>query len=256
MNGVDFDNANGIGLKHSLKGDLKRKSVAEKIYAALRKKFGFQNWWPAKTKFEIVVGAILTQQTKWESVEKAIKNLRKKGMLNPKALIRSSANDISTAIKNVNFYKTKTERLKEISRKMVEIHRLLKSSRFESPEEKMKWLKNELKSVKGVGDETAESIMLYYFELPEFVVDAYSLTIFKRLFKKEFTRKELKEFITKSIKRDVELYKDYHAQLVELGKKYCSRKPKCAECPLKSICATYKSKEKQKRKKQEIDKKI
>jgi len=196
------------------------------IYKKLRKHFGFQNWWPAKTKFEILVGAILTQQTSWKNVEKAIKKLRKSGLLNEKNLKNTSTKEIEKAIKNVNFYKTKAKRLKEIVKNLDKIRK----------EKEQKRIKEFLLSLNGIGEETCEVLMLYYFNFLDFVIDAYTIRIFERVFNRKFKRNELKKLIENEIPKDLELYKDFHAQLDELGKNYCKKEPRCKECPLKGVC--------------------
>jgi endonuclease-3 related protein len=196
------------------------------IYKKLRKHFGFQNWWPAKTKFEILVGAILTQQTSWKSVEKAIKNLRKAKLLNEKRLKNSKKKEIEKAIRNVNFYKTKAKRLKEIVENLDRIRK----------EKEQKSIRQLLLSLNGIGEETCEVLMLYYFNFLDFVIDAYTLRIFERVFNKKFKRAQLKKLIEEEIPKNLELYKDFHAQLDELGKVYCKKKPICDRCPLNKIC--------------------
>jgi endonuclease-3 related protein len=202
------------------------------IYKKLRKHFGFQNWWPAKTKFEIVVGAILTQQTFWKNVEKAIENLRKSGLLNENKLRTASIKEIEKAIKNVNFYKTKAKRLKEIVKNLNRIRK----------EKEERRIKESLLKLDGIGRETAEALMLYYFGFLDFVIDAYTIRIFERIFERKFKRNELKKLIEEEIPKDLELYKDFHAQLVELGKRYCKKEPECEECPLRKMCKFGKNK--------------
>jgi len=198
-----------------------------RIYKDLKKHFGFQNWWPAKTKFEILVGAILTQQTSWKNVEKAIKNLRKLKLLNEKRMRNAKTKEIEKAIKNVNFYRTKAKRLKNI---VINLDKIKK-------EKDEKKIKEYLSSFDGVGKETSEALMLYYFNFLDFVIDAYTIRIFERVFNRKFKREELKKLIENEIPKDIELYKDFHAQLVELGKHYCKKeKPNCKECPINKIC--------------------
>jgi endonuclease-3 related protein len=206
---------------------MKRKYGFYNIYKKLRNHFGFQNWWPAKTKFEILVGAVLTQQTSWKNVEKAINNLRKSKLLNEEKLKNAKIEEIEKAIRNVNFYKTKAIRLKEIVKNLNRIKK----------EKEEKRIKQLLLSLKGIGEETCEVLMLYYFNFLDFVIDAYTMRIFERIFNKKFKREELKKLIESEIPKNLEVYKDFHAQLDELGKNYCKKKPKCEECPLNKICS-------------------
>ncbi|MGB9703789.1 MAG: endonuclease III domain-containing protein [Candidatus Micrarchaeales archaeon] len=208
-----------------------------KIYKILLKNFGFQNWWPAKTKFEIIVGAILTQQTSWKNVEKAIQNLRKNKMLSKEKIKKAKIKEIEKLIKNVNFYKTKARRLKLLVKEMEKIERIKNKKNKEE-------IKKRLLSLKGIGEETAEVLMLYYFNQLDFVIDSYTLRIFERIYKRKFRRNELKELIQKSIPRSLRIYKDFHAQLDELGKRFCKKEPRCNECILNKICEYANTKQK------------
>jgi endonuclease-3 related protein len=204
------------------------------VYEILLKKFGKQNWWPADDSFEVIVGAILTQQASWKNVEKAIKNLKEHKVLKPEDLHRLDVKRLEMLIRPSGFYKVKARRLKSFVDFLFE--------KYDGKLEKLfslsiEDLRRELLSIKGIGDETADSIVLYSAEKPSFVVDAYTIRIFSRLgLLKEKEYHKVKEFFEKNLPRDVELYKEYHALIVELGKNICKTKPRCFLCPLNKWC--------------------
>ena len=180
------------------------------LYKKLLKQYEKQNWWPAKTKYEVVVGAILTQNTSWRNVEKALENLRKEKALNAKKILGMDLRKLKKLIRPSGFYNQKAKRLKDVTKKY------LKLKNGMSVEE----LRKELLSVKGIGKETADSIILYAFEKPIFVIDAYTRRFCKKfgLFEgKEYD--EYREFFESNLPKDVELYKEYHALIVEWGKR-------------------------------------
>ncbi|MFH8080819.1 MAG: endonuclease III domain-containing protein [Candidatus Aenigmatarchaeota archaeon] len=205
-----------------------------KIYKILLNFFGKQNWWPAETKFEVIVGAILTQQTSWRNVEKAINNLKAHQLLNPLSLKEVELRQLEKLIKPSGFYRVKAKRLKEFVKFLFEkydgnLENFLNLNKD--------ILRKELLSIKGIGKETADSIILYAANKLTFVVDAYTIRIFNRLgLIKEEEYEAVKEIFEKSLPKDLELFKEYHALIVELGKNVCKKKPKCMECPLNDIC--------------------
>jgi len=205
-----------------------------KIYNQLLEHFGNQNWWPAETEFEIIVGAILTQQTTWKNVEKAIKNLKDNNLLEPKKLFKLSISRLEKLIRPCGFFKIKTKRLRSFLKYFIEnydgnLERMFKTSLNE--------LRNNLLSVHGIGRETCDSILLYVGEKPVFVVDAYTFRLCERYpIIKSKDYEEVREFFEKDLPKDVNLFKEFHALIVELGKNYCKIKPKCIDCPLKKGC--------------------
>ncbi len=204
------------------------------IYSKLLEKFGKQYWWPAETNFEVITGAILTQQASWKNVEKAIKNLKSLLLLNPYNIYKIELKKLEEIIKPSGFYKIKAKRLKNFVNFLFEkydgdLERLLSLDKDE--------LRKELLTVNGIGKETADSIVLYAAHKPTFVVDAYTIRIFNRLgVIKERDYEKVKEIFEKSLHIDVEIYKEYHALIVELGKNICKVKPRCEACPLKKWC--------------------
>lgn len=204
------------------------------VYNRLFKHFGPQHWWPGETRFEVVVGAILTQNTAWTNVEKAIKNLKKEKMLNCRKIANMDIKKLEKMIRSSGFYKQKAERLKRFCRYLDKNYDSNLNSFFNrSPDE----IRTELLSLNGIGNETADSILLYAGEKLKFVIDSYTVRMCERTgIKKVKTYHQLQDFFEKNLPKDIELYKEFHALIVELGKNFCRKKPRCDECPLKNIC--------------------
>lgn len=193
-----------------------------RMYARLHDLLGAQHWWPADTPFEVVVGAVLTQQTRWENVEKAIGNLRQASLLDPDALVNAGSGQIEALVRCTGFYRQKAERLMRVSEYFAGID-LDKDTDV---------LRQELLALKGVGEETADSILLYALGRPSFVIDAYT----RRICECNGivgTYDELQEAFEGSIPKETGLYKEFHALIVEYGKRYCNKK-RCDGCILRS----------------------
>jgi len=193
-----------------------------KVYNKLLNELGPKNWWPADTPFEVIVGAILTQQTKWENVEKAIRNLKEKGLIEAEPLSRVDAGELEELIRCTGFFRQKAKRLKNVSTFFHENPDI-----FEKPTEE---LRDVLLSLNGVGEETADSIVLYAADKPKFVIDAYT----KRMCECmgiDGNYGELQSIFEGSLPIDVSLYKEFHALIVEYGKRFCGKK-RCPECIL------------------------
>ncbi|MEM5801365.1 MAG: endonuclease [Candidatus Aenigmatarchaeota archaeon] len=206
----------------------------QKIYELLIKEFGKQNWWPAETEFEVIVGAILTQQASWKNVEKAIKNLKENNFLEPQTIYSIKISQLEKLIKPSGFYRIKAKRLKNFVNFLYKKYDGDLNKLFSLEKD---FLRKELLSVNGIGKETADSIILYAANKPTFVVDAYTKRIFNRLgLIKENDYEKIKNIFEYSLPEDVELYKEYHALIVELGKNICKLKPKCKECCLSKWC--------------------
>jgi endonuclease-3 related protein len=211
---------------------MQKRDILLKIYSSLYDYFGPLNWWPGATPFEVMVGAILTQNTSWSNVEKAINNLKKENLLEPRKLYRINQEELAQLIKPSGYYNIKARRLKNFVNIFV--------NDFEGSTEKMfsgdgRKLRKKLLNVNGIGPETADSILLYAGRKPFFVVDAYTKRIFSRhkLITKNSTYYEIQEFFIKNLDKDVKLFNEFHAQIVMLGKTICtSRNPDCAKCPI------------------------
>jgi len=205
-----------------------------RIYKSLLQHFGPQHWWPGETRFEIIVGAILTQNTNWENVTKAIRNLKGSGLLTPLAMRKVSRARLAQKIRPSGYYNIKARRLKHFVGFLF--------SQYQGSLRKMAgvpWetLRPKLLAVNGIGPETADSILLYAFGKPVFVVDAYTkrfLSRHKRL-SSENDYHDIQAFFMRHLKRDTRLFNEYHALLVRLGKDYCRPVPRCILCPLREL---------------------
>jgi len=229
------------------------KITPQKIYKILLKKFGDLNWWPidinyheknnSDPRFEVIVGAILTQNTAWSNVEKALTNLKLLNKLDIKNISEININELQDLIRPSGFFKQKAKRLKDlVSYLKDKYHGDLNYLFYRD----ISVIREELLSLKGIGPETADSIILYAGNLPIFVVDAYTRRICQRIplntnisydeiqdyFETELSRNYTKKELTK-------VYNELHALIVLLAKKYCKKNPECIECPLKKICSYY-----------------
>lgn len=204
------------------------------VYNRLYKTFGPQKWWPAKTRFEVIVGAILTQNTAWSNVEKAIKNLRKARLLDPKKMKDISTVRLAELIRPAGYYNIKAKRLKNFVAFLYDkyggsIDRLSSGKSMD--------LRNELLGVNGIGPETCDSIMLYALKKPVFVVDAYTKRIFSRhgFFKQTCDYHDVQRYFMANLPKKHKLYNEYHALIVRLAKEFCRTKPACEFCPVKGL---------------------
>ena len=203
----------------------------QRVYRTLRKARGHLRWWPADSPFEVMIGAILTQNTAWVNVEKAIRNLKKSGKLNLRALLNIRQGMLAALIRPAGYFNIKADRLKHFVRFLdTEYSGNLKRM---SREDKAV-LREKLLNVKGIGPETADSILLYALGKPSFVIDAYTKRIFARhrLHGLHSPYEEWKKAFEENLPQNRDLYNDFHAQIVEIGKNYCRSKPRCESCPL------------------------
>jgi endonuclease-3 related protein len=208
--------------------------ILSEIHQLLYDAFGPQNWWPGETPFEIVTGAILTQNTNWANVEKAITNLKSVGYLTPEALYHLEISHLAELIRPAGYFNVKAKRLKSF------INWLFENYDGEMPDLELvdtERLRAELLAIKGVGRETADSILLYALSRPVFVVDAYTARIAMRhkLIEPEADYEQLRELFESNLPQDVQLFNEYHALLVKAGKEFCRPKAKCQGCPLEGL---------------------
>lgn len=203
------------------------------IYQKLLKHFGKQYWWPAETRFEVIIGAILTQQTTWKNVESAIENLKDDGLIDPDSLAIAPLNHVEALTRHTGFYRQKARRIVNFSKYLVNEHDGSLDKFFDKPTEQ---LRRELLSLEGIGRETADSILLYTADRLTFPIDAYTIRLCERLGIKEMQYEKLREFFESNLSRDLEIYKEFHALIDKLGKTYCKAKPQCAVCPLVNKC--------------------
>ncbi|MDP2923530.1 MAG: endonuclease III domain-containing protein [Candidatus Omnitrophota bacterium] len=203
------------------------------LYPKLYAYFGPQHWWPADSRFEVIVGAVLTQNTNWANVEKAIDNLRKHRLLKAAKLYQIPKEKLAELIKPAGYYNIKAKRLRNF------LHFFLKdykgSLKIMSLADTLN-LRQQLLSVNGIGPETADSILLYALDKPVFVVDAYTKRILLRhgFIKEDAGYEQMQDLFMQNLKPKVKLFNEYHALLVRLGKEFCLKnKPRCEQCPLK-----------------------
>jgi endonuclease-3 related protein len=204
------------------------------IYNLLFNRFGPQKWWPGDTAFEVIVGAILTQNTNWSNVEKAIANLKKAKVLTPEKLHRIDIKKLAELIRPAGYYNIKASRLKNLIDWLFVNHagNLAKLKKIPSG-----CLRCELLSVGGVGPETADSILLYALNRSVFVVDAYTVRICSRhhLIESGADYENVKALFESNLPAEAGLFNEYHALLVRLGKDFCKPKPRCPDCPLNHL---------------------
>lgn len=205
------------------------------IYDLLLDHFGPQAWWPGDTALEVVVGAVLTQNTNWSNVTRAIANLRERDLLSFDGLINLSVDEMAFCIRPSGYYNVKARRLKNLLVMIAEVY----DGELENMlRDNMDSARNNLLSVKGVGPETADSILLYAGEHPIFVVDAYTHRVFSRhgLIAEEYGYYDIQEEVMDRLPQDVSLFNEYHALIVMVGKNFCKKtKPLCDLCPLKEV---------------------
>ncbi len=213
---------------------MNNSKILNEIYDRLFKSFGKQHWWPGDTDFEVVIGAILTQNTNWTNVEKAIKNLKNAKVFTPRKLNEIDIKRLANLIKPSGYFNVKAKRLKHFIEWLFLKYNGSLSKMFRQDYVK---LRKELLSVNGIGRETADSIILYAAEKPTFVVDAYTKRVLIRhgLITEDYDYEEIKAFFENNLSKDVSLYNEYHALIVRVGKYYCKPKMQCEECPLKGI---------------------
>ncbi len=201
-------------------------------YGAMSARLGPMRWWPAKTPFEMIVGAILTQNTAWTNVERAIENLRQERLLSQATMEKVSVAKLGKLIRSSGYFRQKARKLKAFVRFIrTEFSGSLKQM-FSVPTME---LREKLLGVHGIGPETADSILLYAGNHAIFVVDAYTRRIMARhnLMQEKAAYDEIREYFEKNLPRDARHYNEYHALIVNTGKNWCrSKNPICAECPL------------------------
>lgn len=211
----------------------------QEIYELLLKSFGKQGWWPLYNKdtgrteyhpndyafpkneqqsFEIAIGAILTQNTSWKNVEKAIKELHSNNALSKERLEALSAEKIAMLVKSSGYHNQKAKKIKEYLKFKKEVTR------------------ESLLQVWGIGPETADSILLYAYKQPVFVIDAYTKRIMERIGMSFTSYNDLQKIFMDNLPKDYSIYNEFHALLVELGKNVCKKEPLCNECPLAISC--------------------
>lgn len=205
------------------------------IYEALLNRYGPQYWWPAESVFEVLVGAILTQNTAWTNVERAIGNLKSESMLTAEAIVACPRDSLAAFIRPAGYFNVKAARLKNFCFFMVESGGVQAMGQWSTPT-----LRERLLSVNGIGPETADDMMLYGFQRPVFVIDAYTRRLGSRLgiLDGEETYERLSAGFGSALPVDAALFNEYHALIVRHAKEACtSKRPQCTRCCLCYTCA-------------------
>ncbi len=216
-------------------GNLSISQLLQNIYHQLLDSYGPQHWWPADEPFEVMIGAILTQAAAWVNVERAITNLKAAKALSPKALRRFSLPEIATLLRPCGYYNAKARKLKSLAHWLGEYYEDDLSELLANSTDQ---LRQQLLSVYGIGEETADSIILYAANKPIFVVDAYTRRIINRigLAPDSNNYTAYQSLFMDNLPADAGLFNEYHALLVCLGKDVCRNRPLCQRCCLQNIC--------------------
>ncbi len=208
----------------------KLSAMYSRLYAA----FGPQSWWPGDSAFEVSVGAILTQNTNWANVEKAIKQLKQEKKLSAEALHALPEHQLAQLIRSAGFFNIKARRLKNF---VCFLREEYQGSMKKLAKDNPVVIRKKLLAINGIGPETADSIMLYALELPVFVIDAYTKRILSRhgILKHHDSYDSYQALFHRHFDRDAQMFNEYHALLVRLAKIHCRTRPICRQCPLQGI---------------------
>ncbi len=215
--------------------DQKLKQILEDIYRRLFKTYGPQHWWPAETPFEVIIGAILTQSASWHNVEKAVASLKKAGALSPMAIRHLPQAEIARLIFPSGYYNSKARKLKAFVSWLGANYNDNLDTLFSLNTGD---LRVQLLSIYGIGEETADSIILYAGNKPVFVIDAYTRRIIDRIGLKPHPTayRDYQKLFMENLQADAAYFNEYHALLVRLGKEVCRKTPVCIQCCLKTLC--------------------
>lgn len=196
--------------------------------------YGPTHWWPGDSPFEIAIGAILTQNTNWTNVEKALDNLKREKLLHPQAIADAEEAVLEAALRPSGYFRQKTKRVRNFSRHLLEHYGGDMAAMARRPLEE---LRKELLHVHGIGPETADDILLYACEQPVFVVDTYTRRILHRhgLVPHDIAYEALRQLFESRLPRDVAMWKEYHGLIVYIGKDFCRPSPRCEQCPLREL---------------------
>lgn len=209
------------------------RSQLRRVFEALLERYGPQQWWPAETPFEVMVGAVLTQNTAWQNVERAIHHLKRTGQLDPQAIVALPPDDLALLLRPSGYFNVKAKRLQSFCRAL-----LARGGERAYQRLPTEALRRALLAIHGVGPETADDMLLYAFERPVFVIDAYTRRLLVRL---GYTPggesyETLRKGFEHALAPDVALFNEYHALIVRHAKAHCRARPVCRGCPLLKHC--------------------
>jgi len=203
------------------------------VYRKLHTRHGPQRWWPGDSRFEIMVGAVLTQNTAWTNVEKAIANLKQADALTPETIVAASHRRLAAWLKPSGYFNIKAQRLRAFCQWLIREGGMRRVARWPTDR-----LRSALLAVHGIGPETADDILLYAFQRPVFVIDAYTRRLFSRLGiitgNEEYER--LRQMFEARLDTDPRLFNEYHALIVAHAKDICRPRPNCDRCCLHRLC--------------------
>jgi len=204
----------------------------KKVYDKLFKELGPQNWWPGDSEEEIIIGAILTQNTSWNNVEKAIRNLKKENLCDFGELNNVEIQKLAKLVYSTGYYNQKAKRLKRVA------SYFMKNPIIKFKSKPLADMRQDLLGINGVGNETADSILLYAFHKPMFVIDNYTKRVFYRLgyLSKNISYVKAQDYFTESLPQSQELFNEFHALIVKFAKLNCQRKPNCQKCFMAKWC--------------------
>lgn len=210
-----------------------RRIVIPRVYHKLLAANGKQRWWPGDSAFEIMVGAVLTQNTAWTNVKRAIDNLKQAKVLSPEAIAKAHPRRLAAWLRPSGYFNIKAQRLKAMCRWLMEQGGVKKINKIPSRD-----LRPALLAVHGIGPETADDILLYAFHHPVFVIDAYTRRIFARLglINGNESYETLRQLFENTLGQDEMLFNEYHALIVVHGKDVCRKRPRCGNCCLADDC--------------------
>ena len=229
----DLDSTSNT-LIHSCFLQFKKMNVSNRIkefYNSLYNRYGPQNWWPAESELECILGAILTQNTSWKNVEKAFENLKSRGLLSVEKLDSIPTKKLANLIRPSGYFNQKAIKIKAFISYVKKTYNGDLDKMFDEDTHE---LREKLLRIKGIGPETADSILLYALKKPVFVIDAYTYRILSRhsMIPKEISYQEMQDLLMDSLPEDIQVFNEYHALLVKVGKEHCKRKALCKGCPL------------------------
>lgn len=206
-----------------------------KLYNQLRSEYGSQAWWPAETPFEVIIGAILVQSTAWRNVIKAVENLREAELLTPSRLGAIPQPELETLVRPSGFFRVKAKKLRAFLTHLEVHHSYRLDSLFAAD---VLALREELLSIYGIGNETADSIILYAAEKPIFVIDSYTHRLLSRLgwVRGKYDYDKLQAIFMDALPHDVRLFNEFHALIDRHGSRICRKAPRCEACVLRDEC--------------------
>ncbi len=211
-----------------------KADMLQDAFDRLFRAFGPQHWWPGESALEVTIGAVLTQNTSWKNVEAALDNLRAAGLLSFEELHGLASEELESLIRPAGYYRVKARRLRNLLDFIAQEYGGSLDAMFAT---ELHALREQLLGINGIGPETADSILLYAGQLPIFVVDAYTARVLKRhgWIEPEADYHAMQELFHDQLEADVNLFNEYHALIVRVGKEFCRKQPCCQECPLAEL---------------------